>query len=192
MKRENSGCWSGCLGLVIGAFLGIAMTLGGLFVWAVLQPVDRAPLTSYLSPEDLDVEMTISEAYLNRAVAQNLAEDRDGEPVAVILDFHRAERVEAILEGFVRILDLDALSPALDAELSLGVDDGSLVVHIEEVGVGAVQIARDSLPDFAQPAFESVEEAIEQALNEQLLAAGYQVMALETDEISLTLGFQRR
>ena len=193
MSQKRGGCLGGgCLTLVIGILLGVALTLFILFVWAVLQPVDRAPLTNRLAPEQLDLEVTVSEAYLNRAVARHLAAHEEADSLAVTLDFHRAGRVDAILEGFVRILGLDLLSPALDAEVSLGVDNGGMTVRIENVGMGALQIERDSLPEVAQPAFESVEDAIEQALNEQLVAIGYRILQIETDEGSLTVGLRQR
>ncbi len=193
MKQNRSGCLSGgCLTLVIGILLGMALTLGILLVWAILQPADRTPLTNHLEPGDLDLEVTISEAYLNQAVAQNLAARQEGDPLSIILDFHQEGRVEASLEGFVHILGLDTLSPVLDAELSLGVRDGELAVRIERVGVGALQIQRDSMPAIAEPALQSVEEAIEAALIEQLVPAGYQIVGIASDEDSMTLGFRRQ
>ena len=193
MSQKRSGCsGGGCLTFLIGIVIGAALTLFSLFVWAVMRPADQTPLTNRLAPEDLDLEVTVSEAYLNRAVALNLEAHQEDDPLSVILDFHRAARVDAILEGFVRILGLDLLSPTLDAELSLGVDDGGLTVRIDRVGIGSLQFARDSLPEVAEPVLESVEEAIEQALNEQLVAVGYRVLQIETDEGSMTVGLRQQ
>jgi hypothetical protein len=191
-QRRNGCLGGGCLTLFVGLLLGVVLTLVTLFLWGLLRPADRAPLNTGFGPQDLDLEMTVSEAFLNRAVTENLAASQTDDPVSIILDVHRGGKVEAILEGLVRVGGLAGLSPTVDAEVWLGVEDGGIVVRIERVGIGALKIGRDTLPSIVQPAFESMEEATEQALNEQLLGAGYRILSIETDEGSLTLGLQQQ
>jgi len=191
MNDRKGNIGSGCLTFLAGLVTGVSLTVVLLVIWALVRPVDRTPLVRQIEPGGLDLEVVLSEAFLNEAISAELAANQVEELGRIIVDTHRGRRLETTWEGD---LDLGGLLPPsvkVDADLVLDAEDGWLIVYVERIGMGPVRIARESFPAFVQPLFESVEVTVEGALNSEIQAEGLEVRRVQTDEDSLTLGLSR-
>jgi hypothetical protein len=191
MKRQSGCVGGGCMTFLAGLVAGAALMILALVGWAFVRPVSLAPLRNTLEPGGTELEVRMSEAYLNREAAGELAKRHPDNVTRIILDAHPERRLGITLEGHFELAGVVPVSPKLDVEAQLGVQDGLLAVQIEQVGVGPVRIARNSLPESVQPLFQSAEATIEQIANERLQAEGFQARDVQSDEDSLTLGLKQ-
>jgi hypothetical protein len=191
MRERERGCLGGCGLFLAGVVAGVSLTVLALVAWALIRPVDLSPLTNRIAPGGTDLEVTLSEAFLNQEVDEELAQGDLANLARIILDVHPDRRLKATLEGQFDLGGGLAATPKVDTELVLGVENGRLEVHIERIGVGPVQLAREALPELVQPLFESAEETINSAMNERLQAEGFAVGEVRSDEDCLILGLMR-
>jgi hypothetical protein len=187
MRREKKAWGWGCLALFVGFVLGGAVTFLALLGWTLIRPVERDLIENRITPGGYDLEVRLSESFLNRAVADELAKRKIEEITSITLDIQPENLMVATLGGPLELGGLESL-PSVTADVRLGAENGDLQVHIEAVRVGPVQVSRDGLPELVQPVFETVESTVTAALNERLEAGSLAVLGIRTDENSITMG----
>jgi hypothetical protein len=186
-EKRSGGLAGGCCAFVCGLLLGAALTILALIAWALVRPVNLFPIGNRLPSGGADLEVRLSEAYLNKAIARELVEGDMRNVTSIIVDARDREQLDATLEGSFELGGIVPPSPRLEAELQLGSDEGLVNVYVARIGVGPVSVVRDSVPDLFQSLFESVEDTIAQTINAEIQADGYWVQAVHTDEDGLTL-----
>jgi len=189
--RKADGCFGGgCCLFVAGLVAGASLMVLAVVAWGLVRPVNPLPLENRIARGDVDLEVRLSEAYLNREIARELAE-RDLRTIArIVVDAREKQRLDATLEGSFELGGIVPPTPRLETEILLGVDGGFLSVYIARMGIGPVSVVRDTVPELLQPLFESVEDTIAKTINEELLEVGYRVQSVQSDEESLTLGLR--
>ena len=73
MNDRKGSIGSGCLTFLAGLVTGVSLTVLLLVIWALVRPVDRTPLVTQIEPGNLDLEVVLSEAFLNEAISAELA-----------------------------------------------------------------------------------------------------------------------
>lgn len=177
------------LGIV--ALVGIgACALAGTFITAPtatpqtsvqgappLQPAATQP------SDNADMTVTLSERYLNRTIAQGLAQG--GQVQSAELDIHSGAIVD--VNAVVQVNSQLRLSPKVT--MLLEVQNGRIVVTVQKVDVGGFGVPNSLI----EPQVAQLKETAETNLNAQLanLAAstGLKLQVLSTTENSLTLFF---
>jgi hypothetical protein len=175
------------LTLAAGFAIGASVAVLALLIWTLARPVSREALENRIMPGGYDLEVKLSEAFLNRMVGDELAQRQVDLLTSMTLDAQPDNLLVATLSGPIDLGGAASL-PSLDVQLRLGILDGGLDAKIESVQAGRVQIDPSGLPEFLQPVFRSAEESVTSAVNERLRVAGLELTGVRTDEDGVTLG----
>jgi hypothetical protein len=191
MNKQVGSIAGGCLTFVAGMVAGASILVLALVGWALVRPADLSPLQNRLSPGGADLEVRVSEAFLNQAVADALAErDLDNRLARIVVDVRPRQKLEATLEGQFSLDSAAPTTPLVSSEIAFGLDAGLPSVRIERVGVGPVYVVRDALPDWIQPYLQTAEEAMIEAMVSRIQGQELEVTEVRTDEEAVILGLR--
>lgn len=184
-----------CLGRLLWMLLGVVvgvLLLVGIFVVAPSLGRDEPHFPRTVSPARTgqpDLTLTISEAYLNRKVAEVSRQAGEGAVTDVTVDLKPGERALVSLSTQIEIAGV-ALNPTVDLDIRVAVVDGALVYRLESIKVGRVPIARALLPGPLKAGVEAAEEEMSRATQDQFNKAHFQPIRVTTTEQSLVLELQ--
>ena len=193
MEQGRSGCnaW-GCQAFVLGILAGGALaTLALVALGGSAAEVDVSPLENRVEPWGTDLAVTVSEAYINQIVAEELATRNIDQVSRIIIDVRPGNVMHSTLEGNINLGGF-LIAPRVDSDVQLSARDGQLYMRILKATIGPVTIVRDNLPALAQSLFESVERTMHSSMNEPIQAQGLTVQHLSSDEETLSLGLNAR
>ncbi len=191
MNKQVGSIAGGCLTFIAGMVAGASILVLALVGWALVRPADLSPLENRLSPGGADLEVRVSEAFFNQAVADALVErDLDNRLARIVVDVRPGQKLEATLEGQFSLDSAVPTTPLVTSEIAFGLDEGLPSVHIQRVGVGPVFVVRDALPDWMQPYLEAAEEAMIEAMVSRIRDQEFRVTTVQTDEEAIILGIR--
>ncbi len=184
-------CLGRLLWMILGA-VGAVVLLVALFVVVPSlgnhEPSARySPATSHGTQPD--VTLTISEAYLNRRVAEVARQAGNSAVTDVVLDLKPGNKVLISLATQVEIVGL-ALNPTVDLDIRVGIADGTLSYRLESIKIGKVPIARLLLPGPLKASVEAAEQELARATQEQFNKAHFRPVSVKTTEQSIILELQ--
>ena len=182
------GCLGKFLWMIIGA-VGVFVLLTLLFV--VIPSLGKSTPVASRSQHvgEPDVVLTISEAYLNRKVAEVVRERAGSAVTDVRVDLQPGNRALVTLYTTVEIVGV-ALNPQVDLDVRVGITDHTLQYRIESIKIAKVPVARSLLPGPLKAGIEAVEEEMMRATREEFGKAHFYPVSVKTTDQSLILGLR--
>ena len=174
----------GCAWVVVGIIIGAVLVVVGMMGWTLLVPWHAPPLELPPVPGEPAITVTVSESYLNRRLASELAE-RDITGLAQASVDVQLEGVLSILvEGRIGMGSLE-LFPKGTIVTQLNGGDGS-TLSIVRLEVAGVPIPKELLPEPAKQVVDVVEAEVNAAIGSTMQRQGLRIARTETTGWAIT------
>ena len=170
--------------VVVGIIIGAVLVVVGMMGWTLLVPwhvpVQELPPV----PSEPAMTVTVSESYLNRRVALELAR-RDIPALAqVSVDVQLEGMLSILVEGKIGLGSLE-LFPKGTIVTQLSAGDGP-TLSIVRLEVAGVPIPKELLPEPAQQIVAMVEAEVNAAIGTTMQRQGLRVSRIETTGRAIT------
>jgi len=175
----------GCALVVAGIIIGAALALVGMLGWTLLVPRHGPAQELPPVPAEPAMTVTVSESYLNRRLALEMAERNMTSLAQATVDVQLEGVLTIVVEGKI---DLGALAlfpkGTVVTQLSANGDDPTL--SILRLEVAGLPIPKELLPEPAQQIVDMVEAEVNAAIGSTVQRQGLRIARTETTGWAIT------
>jgi len=176
---SNRGCW---LGFVLGVLLSVVL-VAGLVIYAQTRPLTSPRLPGQNGREQLRI--TADETLLSVLVSK-AAREQDPAMEDVVVDVRPGGWLDVVLGAQVTVAGQTA-SVQLKVIGALSVTKGRLQLSVAQIVLAGMPISVDLLPGVLRDRMDKMVSDANEMVSETLLETGFQVVAANTDETTLSV-----